>query len=105
MVMVYMGGHVSGAHYNPSVTIALYLRGATPKGDVLPYIAAQIFGAWLAASAGRPFANLAIHLKKAVQMALAPIFGILLVARSVVSAALPIPASYRMTAVHGPMSA
>lgn len=50
MVMVYMGGHISGAHYNPSVTIALFLRGATPKADVLPYIAAQIFGAWLAAS-------------------------------------------------------
>ena len=51
MVMVYMGGHVSGAHYNPAVTIALYLRGATPKGDVGPYIAAQIFGAWLGATA------------------------------------------------------
>ena len=51
MVMVYMGGHVSGAHYNPAVTIAAWLRGALPKGDVLPYIAAQVFGAWLAASA------------------------------------------------------
>ncbi|MEM7415227.1 MAG: MIP/aquaporin family protein [Gemmatimonadota bacterium] len=50
MVMVYMGGHVSGAHYNPAVTIALYLRGATEKGDVIPYIAAQVFGAWLAAT-------------------------------------------------------
>ncbi len=51
MVMVYMGGHISGAHYNPAVTIGLYLRGATEKSDVLPYIAAQILGAWLAASA------------------------------------------------------
>lgn len=51
MVMVYMGGHISGAHYNPAVTVALYLRGATPRLDVLPYIAAQILGAWLAASA------------------------------------------------------
>jgi aquaporin Z len=61
MVMVYMGGHVSGAHYNPAVTIAAWLRGALPKGDVLPYVAAQVFGAWLAASAvnlitGRTFA-------------------------------------------------
>jgi aquaporin Z len=51
MVMVYMGGHISGAHYNPAVTIGLYLRGATDKSDVLPYIAAQVLGAWLAASA------------------------------------------------------
>lgn len=51
MVMVYMGGPVSGAHYNPAVTIGIYLRGAMAKGDILPYIGAQIFGAWLAASA------------------------------------------------------
>jgi aquaporin Z len=49
MVMVYMGGHVSGAHYNPAVTIAVHLRGALPAGDVVPYIAAQLFGAWVAA--------------------------------------------------------
>jgi len=51
MVMIYMGGPVSGAHYNPAVTIAIYLRGAMAKGDILPYIGAQIFGAWLAANA------------------------------------------------------
>lgn len=61
MVMVYMGGHVSGAHYNPAVTIAVWLRGAMLRADVVPYIAAQVFGAWLAASAvnlitGRTFA-------------------------------------------------
>ncbi len=51
MVMVYMGGHISGAHYNPAVTIAVYLRGAMEKRDILPYIGAQLLGAWLAASA------------------------------------------------------
>ena len=27
MVMVYMGGHISGAHYNPAVTLAVLMRG------------------------------------------------------------------------------
>jgi len=50
MVMVYMGGHISGAHYNPAITIAIYLRGAMEKVDIIPYIAAQILGAWSAAT-------------------------------------------------------
>lgn len=49
MVMIYMGGHVSGAHYNPAVTLALVWRGATPAGDLMPYMVAQIAGALAAA--------------------------------------------------------
>ena len=49
MVMVYMGGHISGAHYNPAVTIAVWLRGKCSTADVVPYIIAQLFGACLAA--------------------------------------------------------
>jgi len=49
MVMVYMGGHVSGAHYNPAVTLGILLRGAMEKRDVIPYLAAQLLGAWVAA--------------------------------------------------------
>ncbi|HIN78730.1 MAG TPA: porin, partial [Gemmatimonadetes bacterium] len=41
----------SGAHYNPAVSIAVFLRGSLEKSDLLPYIAAQLLGAWLAASA------------------------------------------------------
>ena len=48
--LVYMGGPVSGAHYNPAVTLGFLLTGTTPRRDVLPYIAAQLLGAWLAAS-------------------------------------------------------
>ena len=42
MVMIYAGGHVSGAHYNPAVTISIYLRGACDKSNVAPYIASQV---------------------------------------------------------------
>jgi aquaporin Z len=45
MVVVYMGGHISGAHYNPAVSIALFLRGKLSASDLGPYIAAQLLGA------------------------------------------------------------
>ena len=51
MVMVYAGGHISGGHYNPAVTLAVWLRGKCASRDVLPYMAAQLLGAALAASA------------------------------------------------------
>lgn len=49
MIMVYMGGHVSGAHYNPAVTLAIYLRGRLPARELLPYWVAQLLGAIVAA--------------------------------------------------------
>ena len=49
MVMVYAGGHVSGGHFNPAVTLAVFLRGRCPIGDVPFYMAAQVLGAVLAA--------------------------------------------------------
>jgi aquaporin Z len=49
MVMLYMGGHVSGAHYNPAVTLGVLLRGAMQKEDAVPYVLAQLLGATLAA--------------------------------------------------------
>ena len=49
MVVIYAGGHISGAHYNPAVTISVYLRGSCNKDDVLPYIASQILAAVIAA--------------------------------------------------------
>ncbi|MGI9628583.1 MAG: MIP/aquaporin family protein [Longimicrobiales bacterium] len=45
MVMVYMGGHVSGAHYNPAVSVAVLLRGKLEKKDLAPYIVSQLLGA------------------------------------------------------------
>jgi aquaporin Z len=49
MVMIYAGGHISGGHYNPAVTLAVWLRGKCPTKDVVPYMVSQIIGAALAA--------------------------------------------------------
>ena len=49
MVMVYMGGHVSGGHYNPAVSLAAMMRGALASKELLPYWIAQILGAIVAA--------------------------------------------------------
>jgi aquaporin Z len=49
MVMIYAGGHISGAHYNPAVTVSIYLRGACEKDEVLPYIFSQVIAAISAA--------------------------------------------------------
>ncbi len=49
MVMVYAGGHISGAHYNPAVTLAVWMRGKCPAKDVLPYMIAQVIGGLVAA--------------------------------------------------------
>src|SRR5687767_14024885 len=45
MVMVYAGGHISGAHYNPAVTLAVFIRGRCPLKDLVPYWAMQVAGA------------------------------------------------------------
>jgi aquaporin Z len=50
MVMIYAGGHVSGAHYNPAVTLGVLVRGKLPARDLVPYWIAQIAGAVAAAA-------------------------------------------------------
>ncbi len=42
MVMVYAGGHISGGHYNPAVTLAVWMRGKCETKDVLPYMVTQL---------------------------------------------------------------
>src|SRR5256884_2919323 len=49
MVMVFAGGHISGAHYNPAVTLGVFIRGKVNVADVLPYMVAQLAGAAIAA--------------------------------------------------------
>lgn len=47
--LVFMGGHVSGAHYNPAVTLAVWMRGRMPAAEIGPYMGAQVLGGLLAA--------------------------------------------------------
>ncbi len=49
MIMVYAGGHVSGGHYNPAVTLAVWLRGKCPSADVPSYMLSQVIGGVVAA--------------------------------------------------------
>jgi len=61
MVMVYMGGPISGAHYNPAVTLAVLMRGKIGMGEAVPYWVSQVLGAFAASAVvyivtGRTFA-------------------------------------------------
>lgn len=56
MVMIFAGGHVSGGHYNPAVTLGVWLRGKCDTKDVVPYWIAQF-------AAGLVAALLVVHLQ------------------------------------------
>ena len=43
--LIYIGAHISGAHYNPAVSIAMVIRGEISKTECLKYTIAQILGA------------------------------------------------------------
>ncbi len=49
MALVYAGGHLSGGHYNPVITLAMLMRGKVERGDAIYYIVAQMAGALIAA--------------------------------------------------------
>ena len=44
MVMIFAGGHISGGHFNPAVTLGVWLRGKCEAKDVAPYMIFQIMG-------------------------------------------------------------
>jgi aquaporin Z len=49
MVMIFAGGHISGAHYNPAVTLAVLLRGKISGGEAVVYMIVQVLGSIAAA--------------------------------------------------------
>lgn len=61
MVMIYAGGHISGAHYNPAVTIAMYIRKKISAAEIPGYIVAQLAGSVVAAFVGLYLMGSAIH--------------------------------------------
>jgi aquaporin Z len=49
LTMAYAVGHVSGGHFNPAVTLGLVAGGRFKAADAVPYIIAQVIGAFLGA--------------------------------------------------------
>ena len=85
IALIYMGGYISGAHYNPAVTIAIWMRGKLSTRNVLPYIFAQVLGALVAAATcyymtGKTFAPTPGHEVAASQAIVAEIIFTFLLA-------------------------
>ena len=52
-VMIFAGGHISGGHYNPAVSLAVYLRGRLSMNDLGAYWVSQLLGGLVAAGVYR----------------------------------------------------
>jgi aquaporin Z len=72
MIMVYAGGHISGGHYNPAVTLAATLRGACQAKDAASYMVVQALGAVVAAVAVRYLKGDAMAAVAAADRAMGP---------------------------------
>jgi aquaporin Z len=50
LTMAYAVGHISGAHFNPAVTVGLWAGGRFPVSDIVPYVVVQVLGGIAAAA-------------------------------------------------------
>jgi len=62
MAMIYAVGDVSGAHFNPAVTLGFWLARRLPGSDVLPYVVSQLAGALVASLLVRALFGVHAHL-------------------------------------------
>lgn len=64
MVVIYAGAPISGAHYNPAVSLAVMLRGKQPIGEMFVYWIFQLvggtFGAWLGGFISGSYSNIGV---------------------------------------------
>jgi aquaporin Z len=57
MVMIYAGGHISGGHYNPAVTVAALVRGRINGAEAVGYWISQVVGGLIAGVVARAIVN------------------------------------------------
>lgn len=72
MAMVYAGGHLSGGHFNPAVSLGAVIRGVLPASDLLPYWAAQVVGGVMGAFVGNYIVGTESRLNTDATMPLGP---------------------------------
>jgi aquaporin Z len=78
MVMIFAGGHISGGHYNPAVTLGAWIRGACTGSEAGSYVVVQVIGAVVASLAVRALfghASAAAITAPPVQIMLAEFLG------------------------------
>jgi len=64
MVLVFLGGHISGAHYNPAVTLGVWMAGHTELtfGKLFGYWIVQFFGGFLGGVCAKSLTNVTVVL-------------------------------------------
>ncbi len=75
MVMVFAGGHISGAHYNPAVTLGVLLRGRCEGRDAVPYVLAQLAGGFVGAVVSQVLVPTAVVKAQAFPSTLPPVLA------------------------------
>ena len=48
LAMIYLGGSISGGHFNPAVSVMMFLKKTLSRNDMLLYILAQVLGGFCA---------------------------------------------------------